>query len=137
MIKYIIILILSIILSIYAIPLQNQILNSKLKCIDYSCTECDNFLDGLAKDVIACAQNYITDTNEKNYLGFTPVSETIESDDYDCASFKVKLNPKNGLYEDDETKVIYNKDHLTMIIKDSINNKSGCYCTLKYIINND
>ena len=134
--KYYIILIISIIqYSTYSLPIQNDILNSKLKCLKYSCTECDdNFLDGLIENVIECAQNYVTNTNERNYLSFTPVLENVENDEYDCASFKIKLNQKNGLYEDDETKIIFTKNQLTMIIKDSIN-KSNCQCSFDYIIN--
>jgi len=32
-----------IILSVYSIPLQYPVLNSKLICTEYSCDKCDNF----------------------------------------------------------------------------------------------
>lgn len=136
MIIYNILIINLILILVNSSPLQYSVLNSNLKCIDYKCTKCDNFFDGLIDDVIECAQNYITNTNEKNYLEFIPASEVIDNDEYDCASFKVKMNPKNGLYEDEETKITYDKNQLIMTIKDTIN-KSNCQCTFTYINNND
>ena len=123
------------IISVNSIPLQYPVLNSVLKCTDYTCDVCEDFFEDIIDDLIQCAQSYITDTNSPGYLGFTPKSEYIESEDYDCASFKVKENSK-GEFEDDETKIIYTPDKLTMIIKDDINN-TDCKCTFNYSMSED
>ncbi|ORX75645.1 hypothetical protein BCR32DRAFT_284994 [Anaeromyces robustus] len=124
-----------LLISVFSIPLQYPVLNSKLKCNDYTCDECDNFLDGLKDDIIACAQSYITDTNDNGFLSFTPGLQKINNDEYECASFKIKIN-SNGEYEDEETKILYDTNNLVMIIKDAIN-QTDCQCKFNYSISNE